>query len=203
MPCAAQSSPATPPATFRATTRTAGGLVGWTPNAITSSYSTASVSGPEHVGGLLGASQGGTVTNSYSIGTVIGTGSSPLIGGLIGSGTGGTASYWDTQTSGCTSGGSNGCTTSAGGSGVTGQTTSALQSPTGYTLIFSTWNANLDGQAGNDDPWAFGATDQYPVLKYAGMDTTAQFAMQPPGIPTSVTVTVQADTFGRALACGE
>ena len=178
-----------------ATTRTAGGLVGWTPNAITSSYSTASVSGPEHVGGLLGASQGGSVTNSYSIGMVTGTGSSPLIGGLIGSGMGGTASYWDTQTSGCTSGGSNGCTTSAGGGGVTGQTTSALQSPTGYTLIFSTWNANLDGQAGDDDPWAFGATDQYPVLKYAGMDTTAQFAMQPPGIPTSVTVTPKADTL--------
>ncbi len=186
-----------------ATTRTAGGLVGWTPNAITSSYSTASVSGPEHVGGLLGASQGGTVTNSYSIGTVIGTGSSPLVGGLIGSGTGGTASYWDTQTSGCTSGGSNGCTTSAGGSGVTGQTTSALQSPTGYTLIFSTWNANLDGQPGNDEPWTFGKTDQYPVLKYAGMDTTVQYNLQPPGIPTSVTVTPKVDTLGCALACVE
>ena len=178
-----------------ATTRTAGGLVGWTPNAITSSYSTASVSGPEHVGGLLGASQGGSVTNSYSTGTVIGTGNSPLIGGLIGSGTGGTASYWDTQTSGCTSGGSNGCTTSAGGGGVTGQTTSALQSPTGYTLIFSTWNANIDGQPGNDEPWTFGATDQYPVLKYAGMDTTVQYNLQPPGIPTSVTVTPKADTL--------
>ena len=178
-----------------ATTRVAGGLVGWTPNAITSSYSTASVSGPEHVGGLLGASQGGSVTNSYSIGTVTGTGSSPLIGGLIGSGAGGTASYWDTQTSGCTSSGTNGCTTSAGGSGVTGQTTSALQSPTGYTLIFSTWNANLDGQAGNDDPWAFGKTDQYPVLKYAGMDTTVQYNLQPPGRPTSVTVTPKADTL--------
>ena len=179
-----------------ATTRTAGGLVGWTPNAITSSYSTASVSGPEHVGGLLGASQGGTVTNSYSIGVVTrSSGTLTTIGGLIGSGTGGTASYWDTQTSGCTSGGSNGCTTSAGGGGVTGQTTSALQSPTGYTLIFSTWNANLDGQAGDDDPWAFGATDQYPVLKYAGMDTTVQYNLQPPGIPTSVTVTPKADTL--------
>ena len=165
------------------TTRTAGGLVGWTPNAITSSYSTASVSGPEHVGGLLGASQGGTVTNSYSIGMVTGTGSSPLIGGLIGSGTGGTASYWDTQTSGCTSGGSNGCTTSAGGGGVTGLTTSELISPTTYGATsndtYYGWNANLDGQPGNDDPWTFGTTNQYPVLKYAGMDTTVQFQRQP------------------------
>ena len=179
-----------------ATTRVAGGLVGWTPNAITSSYSTASVSGPEHVGGLLGSSQGGTVTNSYSTGVVTrSSGTLTTIGGLIGSGTGGTASYFDTQTSGCTSGGSNGCTTSAGGGGVTGQTTSALQSPTGYTLIFSTWNANIDGQAGNDEPWTFGKTDQYPVLKYAGMDTTVQYNLQPPGIPTGVTVTPKVDTL--------
>ena len=167
-----------------ATTRTAGGLVGWTPNAITSSYSTASVSGPEHVGGLLGASQGGTVTNSYSTGVVTrSSGTLTTIGGLIGSGTGGTASYWDTQTSGCTSGGSNGCTTSAGGSGVTGLTTSELISPTTYGATsndtYYGWNANLDGQPGNDDPWTFGTTNQYPVLKYAGMDTTVQFQLQP------------------------
>ncbi len=183
-----------------ATTRTAGGLVGWTPNAITSSYSTASVSGPEHVGGLLGASQGGTVTNSYSTGVVTrSSGTLTTIGGLIGSGTGGTASYWDTQTSGCTSGGSNGCTTSAGGSGVTGLTTSALISPTTYGATsndtYYGWNANLDGQPGNDDPWTFGAANQYPVLKYAGMDTTVQYNLQPPGIPTSVTVTPKADTL--------
>ena len=172
-----------------ATTRTAGGLVGWTPNAITSSYSTASVSGPEHVGGLLGASQGGSVTNSYSTGVVTrSSGTLTTIGGLIGSGTGGTASYWDTQTSGCTSGGSNGCTTSAGGSGVTGLTTSELISPTTYGATsndtYYGWNANLDGQPGNDDPWTFGAADQYPVLKYAGMDTTVQFQLQP-AIPSA------------------
>ena len=192
-----------------ATTRVAGGLVGWTPNAITSSYSTASVSGPEHVGGLLGASQGGSVTNSYSTGTVTGTGSSPLVGGLIGSGTGGTASYWDTQTSGCTSGGSNGCTTSAGGGGVTGLTTSELISPTTYGATsndtYYGWNANLDGQPGNDDPWTFGATDQYPVLKYAGMDTTAQFQLQPARVmltlmPSSISESGGMSTVTATLA---
>ena len=68
--------------------------------------------------------------------------------------------------------------------------------PTGYTGIYMmNWDLNLDGQPGGDDPWTFGKTDQYPVLKYAGMDTTAQYNLQPPGIPTSVTVTQKADTL--------
>ena len=150
---------------------TAGGLVGWTLGSITSSYSTASVTGEQHVGGLLGAAQGSvTVTNSYATGTVTReTGSAhTTIGGLIGSGASASAttSYWDTQTSGCASGGTAGCTTSAGGSGATGQTTSALQTPVGYTGIYSTWDVNLDGVTGNDDPWDFGTTSDYPTLKY-------------------------------------
>ena len=151
---------------------TAGGLVGWMTGTITSSYSTASATGTEHVGGLLGAAQGSsaTVTNSYATGVVTrsGSGSSTDIGGLMGSGTSSaaTASYYDTQTTGCVSGGTAGCTTSAGGSGVTGQTTSALQTPVGYTGIYSTWDVNLDGVTGNDDPWAFGTTSAYPTLKY-------------------------------------
>ena len=151
---------------------TAGGLVGWTISSITSSYSTASATGEQHVGGLLGAAQGSaaTVTNSYATGTVTReTGSAhTTIGGLIGSGgtSVATASYYDTQTTGCASGGTAGCTTSAGGSGVTGQTTSALQTPVGYTGIYSTWNNNLDGVTGNDDPWDFGTTSDYPMLKY-------------------------------------
>ena len=157
--------------TVTSANETAGGLVGWTLSSITSSYSTASVTGEQHVGGLLGAAQGSvTVTNSYATGTVTReTGSAhTTIGGLIGSGASAsaTASYYDTQTTGCVSGGTAGCTTSAGGSGVTGQTTSALQTPVGYTGIYSTWNVNLDGVTGNDDPWAFGTTSDYPTLKY-------------------------------------
>ena len=163
-------------------TRVVGGLVGWSnnANAITTSYSHASATGTgtgtssDHIGGLLGASQGAGVTNSYATGVVTrGTGSTATsVGGLMGSGgsTAGTASYYDTTTSGCVSGGTAGCTTSAGGSGVTGQTTSALQTPVGYTGIYSTWNANIDGVAGNDDPWYFGTTSQYPTLKYGKTD---------------------------------
>ncbi len=179
-----------------------GGLVGYSEGSIHSGYSTASVSGTNFVGGLLGQRWDGNVTNSYSTGNVSrSSGTLTNIGGLIGFSRPGasgsvTASYWNTQTSGCTSGGSNGCTTSAGG---TGKTTSDLQSPTTYGATDSdtyyNWNANLDGQSGNDDPWTFGAADQYPVLKYAGMDTTVQYNLQPPGIPTSVTVTSNADTL--------
>ena len=162
-------------------TRVVGGLVGWSnnANAITTSYSHASATGTastssDHIGGLLGASQGAGVTNSYATGVVTrATGATTTdVGGLMGSGgtSAGTASYYDTTTSGCVTGGTAGCTTSAGGSGVTGQTTSALQTPVGYTGIYSTWNANIDGVAGNDDPWYFGTTSQYPTLKYGKTD---------------------------------
>ena len=147
-----------------------GGLVGFlasdpgTTATITSSYSTASVtgdSGAANIGGLVGrvfetvGTPGGTSTiiNSYSTGAV-----SPG-GGLVGSNNSGsaTASYWDTETSGRSS--------SALG---TGQTTTALQTPTGYSGIYSAWNANLDGVTGNDNPWDFGTSSQYPALRYGG-----------------------------------
>ena len=162
--------------------RVVGGLVGWSnnANAITTSYSTASATGTgtgtssDHIGGLIGACQSCGVTNSYATGVVTrgATSTATSIGGLMGSGgtSAGTDSYYDTTTTGCVSGGTAGCTTSAGGSGVTGQTTSALQTPVGYTGIYANWNANIDGVAGNDDPWYFGTTSQYPTLKYGKTD---------------------------------
>ena len=154
----------------------AGGLVGQqtTSGTIHSSYSTASVTGQANVGGLVGQAAAGTgasITNSYSTGQVSrSSGTATTIGGLIGAvamGFTASASYFDSTTSGCVTGGSNGCTTSAAG---TTQTTSALQSPTGYTGIYAAWNANLDGVTGADDPWYFGTTSQYPVLKYGKID---------------------------------
>ena len=50
-----------------------------------------------------------------------------------------------------------------------------LQEPTGYTgTIYANWNSDVDGDPttgdadGNDDPWDFGTSSQYPVLKYPG-----------------------------------
>jgi hypothetical protein len=59
-----------------------------------------------------------------------------------------------------------------GSEGVEGKTTTDLQSPTGYTGIYRSWNADLDdadrddnAATGGDDPWYFGTSRQYPVLK--------------------------------------
>ena len=147
-----------------------GGLVGrQVRGTISTSYSTAYVNGKvREAGGLVGNLGGGTITNSYSTGRVSGTANH--LGGLIGRDTSTsstiTNNYWDTSTSGQT--------TSAGGSGVVGKTTRQLQTPTGYNGIYSSWNANLDGVTGNDDPWAFGNKMQYPMLDYDGMSTTPQ-----------------------------
>ncbi|MCE2405681.1 MAG: hypothetical protein J4F43_11070, partial [Dehalococcoidia bacterium] len=144
-----------------------GGLVGYTSHRVIASYSTGSVSGRETVGGLVGANVGRVVA-SYATGSVSGDES---VGGLVGAGSPGSArvddSYWDTRTSGLGIGVGNG-----GSEGVEGKTTTDLQAPTGYTGIYSGWNADLDdadeddnAATGGDDPWYFGTSRQYPVLK--------------------------------------
>ena len=165
-----------------------GGLVGESNGGeISTSYSTAYVSGAQRIGGLLGYRNNGSVTNSYSTGRVArSSGSAATIGGLIGdsraaaSGTV-TASYWDTSTSGQT--------TSAGGSGVVGKTTRQLQSVTSYTGIYANWNTDLDNAdsdndatTGKDNPWAFGNKMQYPMLDYKSMSVIPQNS-QAMGIP--------------------
>ena len=131
-----------------------GGLVGWSKGTITTSYATGSVTGSSQVGGLVGWNRS-IVTNSYASGSVTGTGED--VGGLVGEDSIGTvtASYWDTETSGQT--------TSASG---IGKTTSQLQSPTGYTGIYSDWNVDIDGNTGGDNPWDFGTASQYPKINY-------------------------------------
>ena len=109
-------------------------------------------------GGLVGRNTG-TITASWSAGKV----DSQNPNGLA-SGTGAaTNSYWDTQTSGRTN-------STLG----TGQTTRALQRPTGYSGIYANWNLNLDGNAGGDDPWDFGTNREYPALKYTGRNLKDQ-----------------------------
>ncbi len=176
----------------------AGGLVGWLTDQteVVASYALGSVfAGHSSAvgGGLVGQiASGGSVTASYAIGRVTGAGTK---GGLVGSSAGTvTDSHWDTSTSGQTS--------SAGGSGVVGKTTSDLLSPTTYGATandtYYNWNANLDGQAGNDDPWTFGAMDQYPALKYAGMDTTVQFQFQPARVTLALTPSSISESGGMS-----
>ena len=97
-----------------------GGLIGYARNyaEISSSYSTASVSGNSHVGGLVGTLlANATIKNSYATGKVTGT---TNVGGLVGrSGASDpyvnvVDSYWDVD--------STGQSTSKGGTGIYGQT---------------------------------------------------------------------------------
>jgi hypothetical protein len=92
-----------------------GGLVGRNYATVSNSYSTGNVTGYYKVGGLVGDNYG-TVSNSYSTGNV--TGESDRVGGLVGQTYNGNISnsYWDTEATGQSSSAglpdSNGLTTS-------------------------------------------------------------------------------------------
>ena len=164
----------------------AGGLVGDNFGSILASYSTVAVSSGAHprvvVGGLTGYngdSSRADVIASYAAGAVSGTGSFSAFGGLVGYSQNAndrfTNSYCDT-TVGLTS-----CVgQSQGAAAPVGYATAALQEPTGYTGIYENWNIDLDGDNMADDPWHFGAADEYPSLKWGGHDPTRQFASPPP-----------------------
>ena len=159
----------------------AGGLAGELSNAaasITATYARGSVSAnvksgtattTASAGGLVGQSDGARVRFSFSNGAVWATGGTVNnLGGLVGNRTGSVsiqASYWDYETSGIA--------TSTGSAG-TGKTTSALQTPTNYTggdRSFSSWRTDIGHISGDDDPWDFGSTSTYPVLKFGAHAT--------------------------------
>ena len=147
-----------------------GGLAGYLSgnHVVQASYAAGSVTASgsnSRAGGLIGRSNvaNGQVQASYASGAVSNSGTSGSAGGLVGylSGNAPTmpvasSSYWNTETTGQL--------TSVGGG--QGKTTTDLIAPTGYTGIYQDWNVNVDGVAGADDPWDFGASSQYPVLKF-------------------------------------
>ena len=157
-----------------------GGLVGTNAGAIRGSYAVGAVSGnayvsgpvsyrePNNVGGLVGYSHPTSVIiASYAIGEVSISGQN--IGGLVGHHAGAViASYWNTVLS------------RASGAGGVGKTTTELQSPTGYTGIYASWNVDMDGNNSVDNPWDFGTSSEYPVLKYGEISVAEQRALMPP-----------------------
>ena len=153
-----------------------GGLVGrMDSGSIKASYSTAAVSAEVfYAGGLVGEISGGSITGSYYAGNSITIdGASQTKGGLVGGGTGGTIAtdnYWDDSPTAVPN-------TSPGSDNSAGKTTAQLQGPTAYgaaSSIYYTWNLDLDGTTGGDDPWDFGTSSQYPILKYGGHTRIAQ-----------------------------
>ena len=124
-----------------------GGLVGDNRGKITAAYATGHVSGEKEAGGLVGFNQStGEIHGSYATSRVMGDSD---VGGLVGLNEGAvTVSYWDTSTSGHTT-----------GSSGEGKTTAQLQTPTGSSGIYRSWDADL---------WHFGTASQYPALKANG-----------------------------------
>ena len=145
-----------------------GGLVGYNYDngQINVSYATGNVSGSRETGGLVGDNSG-TINTGYAIGHVSGESSA---GGLIGGNSDDTIiidSYWDTQTTGQSSGVGEGSS-----DGVVGKTTAELQAPVGYTGIYAGWlldfdnaDGDFDDTTGVDDYWDFGTASEYPALK--------------------------------------
>ena len=131
----------------------AGGLVGETSGAsakVAASWAGGAVDNDDDVsGGLVGLHGGGSVSASHAIGPVTLTNGTAK-GGLVGSaGVGATvaASYWDALTTGVPD--------DADNLAPEGRKTSELTAPTGYSGPYASWNVDVDGVTGVDDPWHF------------------------------------------------
>ena len=112
------------------------------------------LSGYNYIGGLVSINRG-TITASYSTGQTwsSGTGDDSLVFdnfGLI------HYSYFDSRTT---------LSSFSLQNSFRSATTEQLQAPTGYMGLYENWNVDLDGDNSPDDPWHFGTTSQYPVLK--------------------------------------
>ena len=180
----------------------AGGLIGdMNGGSMAASYSTASAMTSTgglrgHAGGLIGKFDLATspIDNSWAAGPVSAHHSGGLVG-RVGSGNPtATASYYDTEATGQT--------TSPRGTGLG---TADLQRPTAATGIYAYWDDyDLDGDGrvdADDDAWDFGQANQYPVLKWGGHSTAAQFALQPDTAPAFATSTpLAAMTFPAGVA---
>ena len=140
--------------------RKVGGLAGRNFGTVINSYSTVTVTGAVEVGGLVGYNEGSTsaITSSFYAGNLLnpqlhyrlsGPGLSISVNAIDAGGVAGkndgtiTASYFDKDIG-------------FSSSDSTAQTTVALQTPTGATGIYSTWDANI---------WDFGTSSEYPSLK--------------------------------------
>ncbi len=136
-----------------------GGLTGYSEWIVSESYATGSVSGRDHVGGLVGLNKmiiwstpSGTVARCYAVGAVSGVNN---VGGLVGTNDRGPvySSFWDTQTSGQTD-----------SDGGIPRTTVEMQDPN--TFLDYGWDFVGEYENGPNDDWAEPLGGGYPVLSW-------------------------------------
>jgi len=153
-------------------TNNVGGLVGYInmESAVSNCYSTGSVTGSSNiVGGLAGYLRNqSNVVNSYSTGSVNGNN---FVGGLVGflNASSVSNSFWDTQTSGTSTGIGAGNST-----GATGKTTAQMK--TAGTFTSAGWDFELETTNGTDDYWDMDNVNSaynsgYPFLSWENGDT--------------------------------
>ncbi len=129
-----------------------GGIVGSAQGQVAAVWTNVTMSGNSQAGGLVGSNAGG-VKNSYALGTASGTGG--LIHGVVGASSSLTALeavYYNSDIHQVTD-------------SPYSRYTAELQGGDGYTGIYATWNVDVDGVAGVDNPWDFGTGREYPALK--------------------------------------
>ena len=170
-----------------------GGLISQGEGRVTASYATGVVTTyaiPWSAGGLIGINSAtSTIEASYFAGVATST-VSTWLGGLVGRDFGLGAleirnSYFSSGTTGL--------------SGTGAQTNAALQVPTTASGIYADWDdLDVDGDgSATEDPWSFGSAYDFPVLSYGGLDTAAQFAIQPDLAPSFGGGTVTDRTMQR------
>ena len=142
-----------------------GGLVGYNTGTIANAYATGSVSWGStagtygnFIGGLVGYSYGGgSITDAYATGHVSSVNSNDQLGGLVGviNNSTVTASYWDIQTTGQSSGTSSFSTTTTG---MTGLSTSQMMQPGNFSWTIAT-------SGGSSDAWRIYAGNTMPLIE--------------------------------------
>ncbi|MFA7689427.1 MAG: GLUG motif-containing protein, partial [Bacilli bacterium] len=126
--------------------RDVGGLVGRSEGStITNSYATGNVTGERGVGGLVGRSEGSTITNSYATGNVTGDWD---VGGLVGDNDGTLNNSYRYENQECT------------GCNELGDTVTV----TAANLASATWHENiLEWNQQDDIQWSL-TNGKYPLL---------------------------------------
>ncbi len=131
-----------------------GGLVGSNQGRVRGVWTNVILNGVSHVGGVVGTNEG-AVHSALAWGRITGTGS--FVHGVVGS--------THHQTDLASAGVYYDIEISVRSDPPYSRSTAELQGGDGYNNLYATWNVDVDGVAGNDNPWDFGTGREYPALK--------------------------------------